>query len=61
MDEKERVEVQDAVNACARLALWLCGELEPNNSDVLEQDLDALYALLVAAERLGRKSGLLKQ
>jgi len=61
MDEKERVEVQDAVNACARIALWLAGELEPNNSDVLEQDLDCVYALLVAAERLARKSKLLKE
>lgn len=55
MDEKERVEVQDAVSACARLALWLAGELEPANNDVVEQDLDCVYELLVAAERLARK------
>jgi len=55
MDEKERIAVQDAVNACARLALWLAGELEPTSTDVVEQDLDAVYELLVAAERLARK------
>jgi len=61
MEEKERIAVQDAVNACARIALWLAGELEPSNSDVLEQDLDAVYELLVAAERRARKEGLTKE
>jgi len=55
MEEKERIAVQDAVNACARLALWLAGELEPVDNDVVEQDLDAVYGLLVSAERLARK------
>lgn len=55
MDQTEKTAVQDAVSACARLALWLAGELEPDNNDVAEQDLDAVYELLVAVERLLRR------
>jgi len=60
MEEKERQSVQDAVSACARLALYIVDELSPNNSDVLEQDLDDVYMLLVAVEKRARKEGLLK-
>jgi len=61
MEEKERQSVQDAVSAMARLALYVVDELEPNNSDVLERDLDDVYALLVAVERKARVAGLLTQ
>jgi len=61
METEDRVDVTDAVNACARLALFAAGELEPSSSDVLEQDLDAVYELLVAVERLARKEGLIKE
>jgi len=57
MEEKERQSVQDAVSACARLALYLVDELEPSNNDVLERDLDDVYALLVAVERRARGEG----
>jgi len=57
MEEKERQSVQDAVSAMARLALYVVDELEPNNSDVLERDLDDVYALLVAVERKARAEG----
>jgi len=61
MEPKERQSVQDAVSAMARLALYVVDELEPNNSDVLEQDLDDVYALLVAVERKAREEGKLTQ
>jgi len=60
MDEKERVEIQEAVSAFARLALYLVDELEPNNNDVLEADLDDVYAVLVAVERRARAEGRVK-
>jgi len=49
-----RTEIEAAVSAVARLSLWLADELEPTNSDVAEQDLDLLYDLCIAVERLGR-------
>jgi len=60
MEAKERVEVQEAVSAFARLALYLVDELEPNNNDVLEADLDDVYAVLVAVERRARAEGRVK-
>jgi len=54
MDQKERAKVDDLVAAAARLALWLVNELEPVNSAVVEEDLDALYELCVAVERRAR-------
>jgi len=57
MDEKERADVQNTVGAFARLALYLVDELEPNNNDVLEADLDDVYAVLVAVERRARREG----
>jgi len=60
MDEKERVDVQSSVGAFARLALYLVDELEPNNNDVLEADLDDVFAVLVAVERRARREGRLK-
>jgi len=60
MEERERQSVQDAVSAMARIALYVVDELEPNNSDVLEQDLDDAYGLLVAAEKKARAAGLLR-
>jgi len=60
MEERERQSVQDAVSAMARIALYVVDELEPNNSDVLEADLDDVYGLLVAAEKKAREAGLLK-
>jgi len=59
MDEKEKQSVQETIAACARLALYVVDELSPNNSDVLEQDLDDVYALLVAVEKRARKEGLI--
>jgi len=56
MDQKERAKVDDLVAAAARLALWLVGELEPVNSDVVEADLDSLYELCVAVERRAREA-----
>lgn len=61
MEAKERVDVQELVSACARLALYVVDELEPSSSDVLEQDLDALYELAILAEKRGRATGLLKE
>jgi len=60
MEEKERVVVQNTVGAFARLALYLVDELEPNNNDVLEADLDDVYAVLVAVERKARREARLK-
>jgi len=57
MDEKERADVQNTVGAFARLALYLVDELEPNSNDVLEADLDDVYAVLVAVERRARREG----
>jgi len=57
MEERERQSVQDAVSALARLALYVVDELEPNSNDVLERDLDDVYALLVAVERKARVEG----
>lgn len=50
----ERARVEEAVSATARLCLWVAGELEPVDSAVVAADLDALYELAVAAERLAR-------
>lgn len=61
MDEKDRVELQEVVSACARLALYLCDELEPNSNDVLERDLDDVYGMLVAVEKRARKEGRVKE
>jgi len=60
MDTKERVDVQSSVGAFARLALYLVDELEPNNNDVLEADLDEVYAVLVAVEQRARREGRIK-
>jgi len=60
MKEKERVEIQEMVSACARLALYLADELEPNSNDVLEADLDAVYELLVAVETRARREQRVK-
>jgi len=60
MDEKERADVQEAVSAFARLALYLVYELEPNSNDVLEADLDDVYSVLVAVERRARAEGRVK-
>jgi len=60
MEEKERVDVQNTVGAFARLALYLVDELEPNNNDVLEADLDDVYAVLVAVERKARRESRIK-
>lgn len=54
MEGPERAAVEDMVAACARLALYLVGELEPDNSGVLEADLDRLYEMCVAVERRAR-------
>jgi len=61
METKEAADVKEAVNACARLALYAADELEPSSSDVLEADLDCVYELLVAVERRARKSGLITE
>jgi len=60
METEDRVDVQRTVGACARIALFVCDELVPDSSDVLERDLDAVYELLVAAERKARKEQILK-
>jgi len=52
----ERAKVEDLVSATARLCLWLAGDLEPVSIDVAEQDLDSLYELCIAVERLGRST-----
>jgi len=57
MEEKEASDVKEVVSCCARLALYLVDELEPNNNDVLERDLDDVYGMLVAVERKARKEG----
>jgi len=57
MEEKEASDVKEAVSSCARLALYVVDELEPNNNDVLERDLDDVYELLVAVEKKARKEG----
>lgn len=57
METSEAERWKEAVSSLARLALYLVDELEPNNSDVLERDLDDVYALLVAVERKAREEG----
>jgi len=57
MTPKERVDVDEMVGACARLALYVVGELQPSNNDVLARDLDSLYELAIAAERRAREEG----
>lgn len=54
MEKVERESVEQMVAACARLALFLADELEPERSDVLEADLDRVYELLVAVEKRAR-------
>lgn len=44
----------DAVSAAARLALWVEDQLEPEEMEVVIRDLDLLYELCVAVERLAR-------
>lgn len=61
MEKKDRVDVQELVSACARLALYVVDELEPTSSDVLEADLDALYELAVLCEKKGRAEGRIKE
>lgn len=60
MDQTERDRIDAYVSAVARLALWLVDELEPNSNDVLEADLDDVYALLVLVERRARAEGRIK-
>jgi len=56
MDAAERKRVDELVAACARIALWLVDELEPLGKPVVEQDLDDLYELAIAAERRFREA-----
>jgi len=42
------------IGAVARLVLWIRGDLEPLEQKFVEDDLDLLYAVAVAAERLAR-------
>lgn len=60
MEKEERVDVNHLVGTVARLALYVCDELEPSSTDVLERDLDDVYSLLVEVERKARKEGRLK-
>jgi len=57
MEAKTAEQWKEAVSSLARLALYLVDELEPNSNDVLEADLDDVYALLVAVERKARAEG----
>jgi len=55
MEKEDRVDVQELVGACARIALFVADELEPVSIDVAERDLDSLYELAVAGERALRR------
>jgi len=59
MEREEAERLKEAVSCLARLALYVCDELEPVSSDVLERDLDDVYELLVRVERKARQEGRL--
>jgi len=59
MEKEEAEKLKEAVSSLARLVLFLVDELEPNNNDVLEADLDDVYAVLVAVESKARREGRL--
>jgi len=54
MTENDRKSVEEAINAVARLALFVVDELEPLSEAVLEADLEEMYELLVTIERKAR-------
>jgi len=55
MDEEKKEVLQMAIGAVARLVLFVADELEPVDEGALEEDLNAVYRVLVAAERCARR------
>jgi len=51
MKESDKKSFDDIMSLVARLGLFVCDELEPVSLDVLEADLEDLYAFVVAVER----------
>jgi hypothetical protein len=56
MKTKENEAVDSVLSAAAALQLWIEDRLEPDTQKVVEDNLDTLYALCVAAERKARST-----
>lgn len=60
MNDQERKRLDDCIQAVARVALWLAGDIVPDSLELVEHDLDLFEELAWKAEtKLHRERGSL--